>query len=189
MPWKRGWPLCKFPSFGPLSLLSFPNLFILNPIFFQIPEAHALILSFGNSTLHLWKKIICSSDLLYTSDLGQFSLGSYSSLSLLIPMRKVSLLISSLAHPRSYRISPRVELCVTVIFLRDNQDIPRTAFPFYYKVFILAPSRTVDSTVTVLRSHWCSPELGLYFKSIKLAVNGALSLCYSELCQCQLHIL
>lgn len=64
---------------------------------------------------------------------------------------------------------------MTVIFLRDNQDIPRTAFPFYYKVFILAPSRTVDSTVTVLRSHWCSPELGLYFKSIKLAVNGALS--------------
>lgn len=105
------------------------------------------------STLHLWRKTNCLSDLLYTSGLDQFFLGSYSSQLLSISKKKISLLISSLVHPRYNYVSPKMK-CMTFIFLGDNQALPSTAFFFYCRVFILAPFRTIAPGITVLRNHW-----------------------------------
>lgn len=147
---KRG-GLCR--NVYPWDLFPFSTslTFPLNHISFQIPEIHSLVPCFGN--LLFWRKIICLSGVLYISGLDQFSVSSSLIKSLLIHKRKISLLISSLVHPRSNYISPKMR-CVTLIFRGDNQDLPKAAFSFYCCVFIFAPFRTVAPGITVLRNHW-----------------------------------
>ena len=103
------------------------------------PWPLSLLLKFYFS---LWRRTICPMVFCwYMSDLCQFSLSFCSSQSLSIPNRKISLLISSLVHPRNNHISPRVCVCVCVcvcvyvyvisIFLGDSQDLPSTRNHFY----------------------------------------------------------
>lgn len=78
------------------------NFFIFNPIFWQIPEGRALIPSFGNSTSHFWRKIICLSDLSYISSLDQFSLSPYSSQSFPIAKRKIITVHCLVSSPKKW---------------------------------------------------------------------------------------
>ena len=100
------WTLFPPPSLYHPSGLSYllPNLWGL--------WSHSLFLKFYFS---LWRRTICPMMFCwYMPDLCQFSLSFWSSQSLPIPNRKISLLISSLVHTRNNHILPRVCVCVCV---------------------------------------------------------------------------